>query len=96
MKVIILGAGQVGFSIARYLVQERNHITIVDHSPAILDAISDKLDNSPDLPLEFFESGAVTTASFYDFEQKCRSSLGGKLDLKFSGLMDNFLCHLKP
>ncbi len=47
MKVIILGAGQVGFSIARYLVQERNHITIVDHSPAILDAISDKLDIQP-------------------------------------------------
>ena len=62
-------------------------------TPAV---VFSKLDNSPDLPLEFFESGAVTTASFYDFEQKCRSSIGGKLDLKFSGLMDNFLCHLKP
>ncbi len=47
MKAIILGAGQVGFSIARYLVQEQNHITIVDHSPHILDAISDKLDVQP-------------------------------------------------
>ena len=47
MKVIILGAGQVGFSIARYLVQEQNHITIVDHSPQILDIISDKLDIQP-------------------------------------------------
>lgn len=47
MKVIILGAGQVGFSIARYLVQEQNHITIVDHSSEVLDAISDKLDIQP-------------------------------------------------
>lgn len=47
MKVIILGAGQVGFSIARYLMQEQNHITIVDHSPAVLDTISDKLDIQP-------------------------------------------------
>lgn len=47
MKAIILGAGQVGFSIARYLVQEQNHITIVDHSPQVLDAISDKLDIQP-------------------------------------------------
>ncbi len=47
MKVIILGAGQVGFSIARYLMQEQNHITIVDHCPEILDIISDKLDIQP-------------------------------------------------
>lgn len=47
MKVIILGAGQVGFSIARYLVQEQNHITIVDYSSDVLDAISDKLDVQP-------------------------------------------------
>lgn len=47
MKAIILGAGQVGFSIARYLVQEQNHITIVDQSPHVLDTISDKLDIQP-------------------------------------------------
>ena len=47
MKAIILGAGQVGFSIARYLVQEQNHITVVDSSPQVLDAISDKLDVQP-------------------------------------------------
>ena len=47
MKVIILGAGQVGFSIARYLVQEQNHITVVDNSPQVLDIISDKLDVQP-------------------------------------------------
>jgi len=47
VKAIILGAGQVGFSIARYLVQEQNHITVVDHSPQVLDIISDKLDVQP-------------------------------------------------
>lgn len=47
MKAIILGAGQVGFSIARYLVQEQNHITVVDHSPQVLELISDKLDIQP-------------------------------------------------
>jgi len=47
VKVIILGAGQVGYSIARYLVQEQNHIAIVDHSQEILDIIADKLDIQP-------------------------------------------------
>jgi hypothetical protein len=62
-------------------------------TPAV---IFSKLSNSPDLPPEFFESEAVSEASFDDFEQKCRSSLGGKIDLKFSGLIDNFLSHLEP
>lgn len=47
MKVIILGVGQVGFSIARYLAQAQNHITVVDKSPEVLDLISDKLDVQP-------------------------------------------------
>ncbi|MCX7338766.1 MAG: Trk system potassium transporter TrkA [Alphaproteobacteria bacterium] len=47
MKVIILGAGQVGYSIARYLALEENHITIVDQSPDLLKRISDKIDVQP-------------------------------------------------
>lgn len=47
MRTIILGSGQVGFSIARYLVQEDNHVTIVDQSASILKSISDKLDIQP-------------------------------------------------
>lgn len=47
MKAIILGAGQVGFSIARYLVQEQNHISVVDCSPQVLDVIADKLEVQP-------------------------------------------------
>lgn len=47
MKVIILGAGQVGYNIARYLSTEDNHITIVDQSPDLLRKIGDVLDVQP-------------------------------------------------
>ncbi len=33
MKVIVCGAGQVGFNIARYLAAEDNDVTVVDQSP---------------------------------------------------------------
>ena len=44
MKVIVCGAGQVGFNIARYLAQEDNDITVVDQSPELIRKISDTLD----------------------------------------------------
>ena len=47
MKVIILGGGQVGYSIARYLAFEENDITIVDQSADLLRRISDKIDIQP-------------------------------------------------
>lgn len=47
MRVIVLGAGQVGYSIARYLSTEDNDITIVDTSVETLHGISDKLDIKP-------------------------------------------------
>lgn len=47
MKVIILGAGQVGFSIAQYLSKEDNDITVVDQSRDVLNKISDKIDVQP-------------------------------------------------
>ena len=47
MKVIILGAGQVGYNIARYLATEENDITIVDRSPELLRKIGDTLDVQP-------------------------------------------------
>lgn len=47
MKVIILGGGQVGYSIARYLAFEENDITIVDQSAELLKRISDKIDIQP-------------------------------------------------
>lgn len=44
MKVVILGAGQVGSSVAESLVSEANEITIVDSEPARLARIQDRLD----------------------------------------------------
>src|SRR4051812_28430406 len=47
MKVIILGAGQVGFSIATCLTTAENDVTIIDQSPEVLKKVSDTLDVKP-------------------------------------------------
>ncbi|CAO5675376.1 MAG: Trk system potassium uptake protein TrkA [Holosporales bacterium] len=50
MKVLILGAGRVGYSIARYLAYEEYtsyDVTIVDNDPAVLDKVAEKLDVQP-------------------------------------------------
>lgn len=44
MKVVICGAGQVGFGIAERLAAEANDVSIIDTSPALIRAIADKLD----------------------------------------------------
>jgi trk system potassium uptake protein TrkA len=44
MKIVILGAGQVGASVAESLVSERNDITVVDLDAARLHALQDRLD----------------------------------------------------
>ncbi|MDP6573573.1 MAG: Trk system potassium transporter TrkA [Rhodospirillales bacterium] len=44
MKVIVCGAGQVGFNIARYLALEGNDVTVIDQRPDLVRRISDGLD----------------------------------------------------
>ncbi|MDX1569983.1 MAG: NAD-binding protein, partial [Xanthomonadales bacterium] len=44
MKIIILGAGQVGSSVASRLSREENDITVVDVDPGKLRELQDKLD----------------------------------------------------
>lgn len=44
MKIIVLGAGQVGFTVARSLEQEDNDVTVVDTNKAILAELEDKTD----------------------------------------------------
>ncbi|WP_119165482.1 Trk system potassium transporter TrkA [Algihabitans albus] len=46
MKVIVCGAGQVGFNIARYLASENADVTVIDISPDLVQRISDSLDVS--------------------------------------------------
>lgn len=44
MKVIICGAGQVGWQIARHLSKERNDVTVVDNNPDLVRRATDNLD----------------------------------------------------
>ena len=44
MKIIILGAGQVGGTLAENLVGENNDITLVDTNRARLQSLQDKFD----------------------------------------------------
>lgn len=44
MKIVILGAGQVGVSMAEILSRESNDITLVDHAEAALSGLQDRLD----------------------------------------------------
>ena len=44
MKVIVCGAGQVGFNIARYLASEQNDVTVIDQSAELIGKVSDLLD----------------------------------------------------
>ena len=44
MKVIICGAGQVGWQIARHLSGENNDVTVVDNNPELVRRATDSLD----------------------------------------------------
>ena len=44
MKIIICGAGQVGWQIARQLSNEKNDVTIVDRNPGLVRRATDTLD----------------------------------------------------
>ncbi|MGI3167598.1 Trk system potassium transporter TrkA [Pseudooceanicola sp. C21-150M6] len=44
MKVIICGAGQVGWQIARHLSGENNDVTVVDNNPELIRRATDTLD----------------------------------------------------
>jgi trk system potassium uptake protein TrkA len=44
MKVIICGAGKVGTSIARHLVEQNNEVTVIDRSTELIQSIKEKAD----------------------------------------------------
>ena len=64
MKVIICGAGQVGFNIARYLASENADITVIDQSSVLVEKVTDSLD----------VQGIVGFASHPDVLQKAGAS----------------------
>lgn len=64
MKIIILGAGQVGRTLAENLVSEDNDITLIDNEEARLENLQDKHDlrvvtGSASSPLVLREAGAM-------------------------------------
>ena len=44
MKVIICGAGQVGWQIARHLANEKNDVTVIDSDQNLVKMATDTLD----------------------------------------------------
>jgi len=44
VKVVICGAGQVGFNIARFLAGENADVTVVDQAPDLVQKVRDRLD----------------------------------------------------
>ena len=44
MRVLVAGAGEVGFSIARHLAAEDNDVVVIDHSPERIQKVDDGLD----------------------------------------------------
>lgn len=44
MNILICGAGQVGFTIARHLAMESNSVTVIDKSPELIRRVNDTLD----------------------------------------------------
>lgn len=47
MRVIVCGAGLVGFGIARHLAGEGSDVTVIDQSPELMERIQDTLDVRP-------------------------------------------------
>lgn len=44
MEVIIIGAGKVGYTLAKFLSKEEDNITIIDNNNEVLHSIVEKLD----------------------------------------------------
>ena len=44
MKIIVVGAGEVGFHIANHLSQENKEVVIIDRDPGAIRRVSDSLD----------------------------------------------------
>ena len=44
MKIIVLGAGQVGSTVAQNLARENNDVTVVDTDLSVLQDLQDRLD----------------------------------------------------
>jgi trk system potassium uptake protein TrkA len=44
MKVVVCGAGQVGYNIAKHLASEHNDVTVIDQERSLIQRVNDSLD----------------------------------------------------
>lgn len=44
MRVVVVGAGEVGFDVARMLAMEQHDVSVIDVEPGVLDRVREKLD----------------------------------------------------
>ena len=44
MRIVIIGAGKTGLTVAKFLSRNENSITIIDHDPKLLSKITEKLE----------------------------------------------------
>lgn len=44
MRIVVLGAGTVGVSVAEMLCRSGHSVTVVDHDPAVARRVNDELD----------------------------------------------------
>ena len=47
MNVVVLGAGRVGFNVAKELSLRENNVSVIDVSKSVLSTVSEKLDVKP-------------------------------------------------
>ena len=44
MRVVVLGAGEVGYHVARRLIREQHDVVIIDRSAELIDHVREELD----------------------------------------------------
>lgn len=44
MRVVVIGAGEVGFDVARILAQEQHDVSVIDDDPAVIQRVQENLD----------------------------------------------------
>ena len=44
MRIIVLGAGEVGYHVASRLIREQHDVVVIDHSPELIERVKEELD----------------------------------------------------
>ena len=44
VRIVVLGAGEVGYHVASRLIRERHDVVIIDHSSELVERVKEELD----------------------------------------------------